>query len=272
MKTVAVLLTCHNRKEKTLKCLENLYTQNLPSDIELSVFLTDDGCTDGTAEAVTGRFPKVHIIKGDGTLFWNRGMRKAWEEAAKSPNDYYLWLNDDTHLLPNAISILLETSKKKNNESPITGTTQESETNPEINYGGRKLPNYKQVVPPDENSPIECDMFNGNIVLIPNSVFQKIGFNDNYYRHSFGDFDYGNMARKQNIKSYIAPGILGYCGSNNPVPVFHRKQYGLIERFKILYSPLGMNPIEDFHYQHKFHSLFYTVCHVIKLHLNIFLR
>ena len=71
---IAVLLTVHDRKNKTLRCLENLYKQVLPNYLRLDIYLTDDGCTDGTPEAIKRQFPKVHIIKGDGNLFWNRGM------------------------------------------------------------------------------------------------------------------------------------------------------------------------------------------------------
>lgn len=42
----------------------------------------------------------------------------------------------------------------------------------------------------------KIDSFNGNIVLIPLSVFNILGFNDNYFTHSFGDLDYGLRAKK----------------------------------------------------------------------------
>lgn len=269
MKTIATLLTCHNRKEKTLKCLKALYEQVFSFDIDLKVFLTDDGCTDGTAEAVCSHFPDVKIIQGDGTLFWNRGMLKAWQEAAKEKFDFYLWLNDDTYLLPDAINKMLVASEKKENKAIFVGTTQESETSQEITFGGRKLPRFKQIISPDEYTPTECDMFNGNIVLIPKHAFETIGFNDSYYRHAFGDFDYGHRARKLGIKMYITPGILGYCYIHRAIPSFQQKQNGLIKRLRLLYSPLGINPFEDFHYQYKFRSLIYSICHVIKLHINV---
>lgn len=85
---IAVLLTVHDRKNKTLRCLENLYKQVLPNYLRLDIYLTDDGCTDGTPEAIKRQFPKVHIIKGDGNLFWNRGMYRAWEEAAKQDYNF----------------------------------------------------------------------------------------------------------------------------------------------------------------------------------------
>ena len=96
MMKISVLLTCHNRKEKTLICLRKLFEQDV-RNVEFDVFLVDDGCTDGTAEAVREEFPKIHIIQGDGSLFWNRGMCLAWEEARKNgAHDAVLWLNDDT--------------------------------------------------------------------------------------------------------------------------------------------------------------------------------
>ena len=55
IKTVAVLLTCFNRKEKTLASLVRLFEakEAYNSNLNLSIFLTDDGSTDGTGDAVS---------------------------------------------------------------------------------------------------------------------------------------------------------------------------------------------------------------------------
>lgn len=127
MQTIAVLLTVHNRKAKTLECLQRLYAQ-LPLDgYQVDVYLTDDGCTDGTPEAVRQQFPQVHIIHGDGNLFWNRGMYTAWQEAAKKDYDFYLWLNDDTFVYPDMLSALLHASQQKENKAIIVGPTQSAD-------------------------------------------------------------------------------------------------------------------------------------------------
>ena len=47
MKTIATLITCHNRKDKTLACLDALFSNHLPDRVLLDVFLVDDGSTDG---------------------------------------------------------------------------------------------------------------------------------------------------------------------------------------------------------------------------------
>ena len=62
-------MTVYNRKAKTLRCLETLCGTLAPHDgqFQVAVYLTDDGCTDGTADAIRGKeFPvPVHILQGD---------------------------------------------------------------------------------------------------------------------------------------------------------------------------------------------------------------
>ncbi len=60
-----------------------LFSCRPEAGLELSVYLVDDGSSDGTGDAVRQAYPSVSVIRGDGTLFWNRGMRKAWEDALK---------------------------------------------------------------------------------------------------------------------------------------------------------------------------------------------
>lgn len=84
---IAVLLTCFNRKEKTVACLRSLYEtyQDSQSSVDVEVFLTDDGSSDGTSEAVSSLTPffPLTLLKGDGSLFWRGGMNNSWRTAIK---------------------------------------------------------------------------------------------------------------------------------------------------------------------------------------------
>ena len=42
------------------------------------------------------RHPDVRLLRGNGQLYWNGGMRRAFGEAMAADYDYYLWMNDDT--------------------------------------------------------------------------------------------------------------------------------------------------------------------------------
>ena len=88
---IAILVTCYNRRDKTIQCLKNLFSQaGIKEDFTIEVFLVDDGSSDGTSEAVNMQFPQVHIIPGNGSLYWNRGMHLAWQKAKESADfDYF---------------------------------------------------------------------------------------------------------------------------------------------------------------------------------------
>lgn len=267
-KQVAILITAHNRRQKTVKCINNIYLSSIKG-VRLSVYLCDDNSTDGTTEYVKRLFPQVNVIKGDGNLFWNRGMHLAWENACKANPDYYLWLNDDTQIMSDSICRLLKCSNELSDKAIVVGSTYASQQRNTLTYGGRLRGRNKPFVVPDEYTPTPCDTFNGNIVLIPRYVFEIVGFNDDYYHHSFGDFDYGIVAWLKGVRSYVAPGHYGLCERNNPIPLFRRNCYSLMKRYKLLYSPLGYNPMEDFHLNKKYLPLWKCIWYFIKLHINV---
>lgn len=80
---VAVLITCHNRCYKTLRCLYNLSHQNKPSNLGLTIYLVDAGSNDKTVALVRKFFPTVNVIKSHDYLYWGGGMRLAFQEAKK---------------------------------------------------------------------------------------------------------------------------------------------------------------------------------------------
>lgn len=214
---LAVLITCHNRCETTLKCLQNLYQQN----IDLDIYLVDDGSTDGTADAIKISYPAVKILQGTGNLFWVGGMRLAFAEALQHNYDYYLWLNDDTYLDSDAINKLLtnhrQLSENNQDNSLIIGSTRDPISN-KTTYGGAIrsqlwYSNKYELLEPNQQLQ-QCDTMFGNCVLIPRVVAQKVGNLDAAFIHSLGDIDYGLRAKQQGCSIWIAPGYIGTCAKN----------------------------------------------------------
>ncbi|WP_416666461.1 glycosyltransferase family 2 protein [Egbenema bharatensis] len=252
---IAVLLTCFNRKQNTIDCLTALHNQILPEGVKFSVYLVDDGSTDGTASAVQEAFPSVNIISGDGCLFWNGGMRRAFTAAAQHAYDYHLWLNDDTLLAPTALSTLLATSQvlweqEDASTTPslrhaiIVGAIQDPDTGKHT-YGGHLRTHrlhpfkYRMVIP--NGKPQRCQMMNGNCVLIPQSVFRQVGNLDPAFSHSYGDFDYALRAERQGCSVWTTPGYVGTCKRNPPQStVWTNPNLTLKERFKRVNQPKGL--------------------------------
>lgn len=243
MKKIAVLLTVFNRRNDTLRCLANLRKLQSPPSCSIDVYLTNDGCTDGTPEAVRKLYPEVHIIDGDGTLFWNRGMYTAWEVASKNDYDFYLWLNDDTFTYPYMLEELLCLSEEKCNKAIIVGIT-ETANKEKPSYGGR-VRDGKIPIPMGE--PVEVSYFNGNIVLVPRHVFKILGNLDFYYTHSKGDFDYGIRAQKAGVKMYQTGKYLGVCDLHPRIDKWCDPEIPFKKRWQLMLRPNGMPPKETFH-------------------------
>ncbi|KHJ38168.1 glycosyl transferase family 2 [Pedobacter glucosidilyticus] len=268
MLSIAVLITCHNRKSKTLQCLKNLFEQvGINSDFNIEVFLVDDASTDGTGHAVKEAFPDVNIILGNGNLYWNRGMHKAWTVAvSKKDFDYYLWLNDDTFLFDEAIKNLLEATDLTQDNAVICGCTFSTELQ-KISYGGNSE-DGKLLLP---NGLLqESYTFNGNVVLIPQFVYHKVGILDARFPHSIGDYEYALRIRKNNFKSFITKKYIGNCEGSDKLPDWCSPSLPLIKRIKSLYSPLGnSHPYYFFLFESRYHGYAIAVKHLLSIHMRL---
>jgi len=269
MQTVAILLTVFNRREMTLSCLRSCYAEidalKAEAKYSFSVYMTDDGSTDGVSEAVSEKFPDVHIIKGDGSLYWNRGMIAAWNEAAKEDYDFYLWMNNDTVPVENAFSVLLENSSYLRHRAIVVGTAEDSDG--QLSYGGRTRKG--RIVRPDPEIPVPCDIFNGNMVLVPSCVYKTLGTMDPKFSHGFGDFDYGIRAVKEGLTAVVAPGILAVCDRNPGIPKWRDSSLALKERYSAVMSPKGRPFREQFLYDVRKSGAVAAVAHFLSLNVKV---
>lgn len=219
---IAVLLTCYNRKAKTIACLESLYQSNIPSGYHLDIYLTDDGSTDGTSEAVEKLFPDVNVIHGNGNLFWAGGMRLTWRTAMEvKPYEAYMLINDDVILDQHFILNLLEAdaySLQKTGKSGIySGATVDE--NGKLTYGGAIITqnhfimNARKVAP--KSYPQRCDLTNANVLWISRSVVDQIGIFDERYTHGIADYDYSRRAVENKIPVWLAPNVCGVCAHDH---------------------------------------------------------
>ena len=253
-----------------MHCLHALFNQmGIGEEFEIEVFLVDDGCTDGTVGAIMQDFPQVTIIRGHGNLYWNRGMYLAWKTAAETNDfDYYLLLNDDTFLFKNA---LLSSLKLKYSTSIIVGTTH-SGINQKPTYGGTSAKTKSIIIP--NGSFQKCDLINGNFLLVPKIVYEKIGMLDPVFHHALGDYDYYYRGLKLGIEFYVAPNYVGICEDHisefkGHVPKWRSSSIPLATRLKLLYQPQsGCIPNQFFIYQKRHFGVLKAIYHYCLLHIR----
>ena len=252
MRYIAVILTVHDRLDKTVACLNAVFNQREKySFFNVDVFLTDDGSTDDTSKILRNRFSAkpLHILSGNGNLYWNGGMINSWKAAIEHGGyDGYLWLNNDTIVLPNLWNELEqvdEYSRKQFGKGGIyVGSTKDPLTG-EFTYGGFEFTNQwtlkDRFLHPNGHFQL-CQCAHGNVTYISHDVVEKMGILCEQYLHGGGDHDYTYLAYKAGFPLIVLKDYVGICENDHQQGGYADfLSMSLKQRIKYLYSPLGFN-------------------------------
>lgn len=267
---IAVLMTCHNRCAQTLACLRSLCAAELELRVgvgewKVDVFVVDDGSTDGTAEAIkefklhfSTSTLSLHLIPGNGNLYWAKGMHLAWqkalEEEAKhhstpTPNTYtysgFLWLNDDVVLNADALSRL--EVEGRGGEKIVVGEIEDE--------GGTKI-----------YGTMEGGVFSGNFVYVPRGVFEKVGLICGGFRHAWGDIDYALRAQRAGVLVRSC-GVVGTSSWHPMRPDL--RSLNLCQRWATLFDSKGWCVHDVWLYKQRNFGLFQAVCSSVHLVLHV---
>lgn len=262
MKQIAVLITCFNRKVKTLACLKDIYAQDKPEDCTIDIYIVDGGSTDGTPQAIKETYPNVNLKVCQG-LYWAGGMRAAWEEAVHNNEYDFFWLlNDDTHLYTNCLTECLKAdeyaTQTYGKQGIYVGSTQDPQTL-KLTYGGINQEG-KWIIPNGKHYS-DCKLGNANIMMVSNSVYKTIGGFCEEYTHGIADYDYTLRAVIQEIPVIVLPIYGGTC-ENDHKATWLPQSTPLRKRIAYLYSPKGLAYKEYMIYMKKFypHQIFKMKC------------
>ena len=268
-KSVLGLMTCYNRREKTLRALENLIQGN--PEITFSFMIAEDGSSDGTYEELT-KNPQIKVIRGNGSWFYSGGMRAVIGEAKKEkPHyDYCLLFNDDVDFQESAIEHLCQ----KDADYIWVGPTSDEDGTP--SYGGviktsKWRPN-PEIIMADNSQGRECDTFNANCVLIPWDIFVELDNIDEVYTHSMGDFDYGFSARRKGYTIKVSNEFVGICPDNPVESSWRNTQLPRKERLRKKESPKGLPGREWFYYLKKNYNVVTAIVYSIIPYIRIVLK
>lgn len=217
---VAIVAPVHNRRELTLQCLRSL-SRVERTGLEISIFIVDDGCTDGTRNAIEQNFPDVNVVHGTGDLWYTAGTNLGIHAALKHDPDYVLCINDDSifdeacikHLVDRAsrtprsvvggLLLLWNTPHRVFQVAPIWKTAK----------GGWQHW-YQQTIWTIPQTSWEVEMIVGNCVLYPVAVFKEAGFLRPQVSAQYGDAEFTTRLRKLGWRLVIEPRARVFCQPN----------------------------------------------------------
>jgi len=199
---VSAVVLAHDNYEDTAECLASLLNSEY---CELSIWLVDNGSSDGTAWKAAKDFPMVHIVQTGRNLGVAGGFNAGIIHAIYSGADYIFLLNNDVvvergtirELVAQGISdkkigILMPKILYYHNKNIIWSAGARYRLfPPSIVMIGLNRPDG-----PTYNIPCDLEYAPTCGLLISRVLFEKIGLFDDGYFFYYDDWDYCLRARR----------------------------------------------------------------------------
>lgn len=271
MKIITVVLTCYNRKDKTLACLKSLVEKN--TSLHFHFIIVDDKSSDGTVEEVYKLPYDIEVVEGTGSLFWCGGMRVGLQRYfERNYGTDCLLVNDDVDFFDSAIEKMI-TQMNVNQDTVIVGATQSKIG--KFTYGLKKHRDRHGIflIPIEPNTEgVEGETMNANCVLIPYHIMKKVGNMDSTYTHSIGDYDLGFRIHKMGYKLISSDSYVGICEVNSLMNTWQDRKLSRIERLKKKESPKGVPFKEWFYFLRKNYNLAYALGYSVIPYVKIIIN
>jgi len=242
---IAVVLAVHNRKALTDRFLKTIIEQSFDG---YKVIIVDDGSTDGTSEMITEKYPDVHLLHGDGSLWWSASTNMAINYAMHEfKPEYICTMNDDTEADYHFLEELYKVARA--NEKTIVGCFSYDIKKPDkLLYDGSCV-NWLTGRISDVNSDkeinknknvIDVTYYIGRGVLIPSNVFSQCGLYDaERFPQSWADNDLIFRAKKRGYKVLSAKQAIQYIYHEESTHLHLKKKVSLKNYINYLFMNRG---------------------------------
>ncbi len=197
-----------NNKEQTLACLRSVYAHS--NKIDLEVFVVDNACTDGSAEAIKSEFPQVKLILNKKMLGFSTNNNMVLSRAA---GKYLMLLNDDTVVLEGALEQMLSFMDSHPESGAVgacllnpDGTYQQSWDHPPhpLDDGLRPLSSWFRWY--QKKEPSEVGSVGGACMIVRRKVLEKAGLLDTDFDPLYSEeVDWCHRIRKAGWKIFHLP-------------------------------------------------------------------
>jgi glycosyltransferase involved in cell wall biosynthesis len=177
-----IVVPVHNALPDVVLLLEHL--ESLNPELLAALILVDDGSTDGTTAFVAGKYPQVHLVHGDGNLWWGGGMKLGMENALDQGAELIFWLNHDCFPVRGAIEKLATIL-----EDPSVGCVSgwcriKGYPDYPVNPG---FASFRSLTITGSSELVQADGVNGNFVGFRADAVRSVGLPDAERFPHYGD-------------------------------------------------------------------------------------
>lgn len=215
---ISVVVPTHNTRELTLRCLATIAAAE-----EVEVVVVDDASRDGTAEAISGSWRQVTVIRHEQAAGFTRSANDGLRQAS---GEILLLLNSDTEVEPGGFAALREAFARAPRLGVAGAALYYPDGSPQWS-GGRspsliwlfalssglptllaRLPFYrkaKPLAPPPSAAPLPLDWVTGAAMAIRRQAWEAAGPLDEDFRFYAQDLDFCVRLRRAGWQVEVLP-------------------------------------------------------------------
>lgn len=208
---VHVVILAWNRKEDTLECLRSL--ESVWDERTMGI-LVDNGSTDGTAEAVRARYPRVDILQTGENLGFTGGNNVGMQHALERGAEYIILLNNDTVVDPGFAREMLNVARSDDSigfvspkiyflDPPDVLWFAGARFSTRTGYG--RMVGYREKDCRRYDEVREIDRPCGCAMLVSRRLCEEVGLMNSGIFLYVDEIEWMLRARKRGFKAYFAP-------------------------------------------------------------------
>jgi GT2 family glycosyltransferase len=231
---VSIVIVSYNTRQLVKDCIESIYNQ--VRGIPYEIVVVDNASSDGSQEMIRQEYPDVILIANDRNVGFGVASNTG---VSKCTGSYLMFLNSDTVLLEDTVSVLLAFLKGKPNAGIVGPVVLLSDGIPQPKscgnfpclrvvcndafflsklFGGNKLFSGMHF-PSDEinGEETEVDWISGVCMLMQKSLFLEVGgFDPSFFMYS-EDIDLCWKVKKRGLTVFRlnTTRIIHQCGASS---------------------------------------------------------
>jgi GT2 family glycosyltransferase len=234
----AVVIPVHGGLRLTVQCLDSLRACD---PLPLMVVVVDDGSPDHTTSHLAAHYPDVHVVSGDGNLWWSGAINAGCDYAAKAGARTVIFLNNDNVALsPN---LLTELVRLVDEQGGCAGATLLMEPSPgrllvfaaggtlDWRRGGTRLLLWGSSFR-ESGTVTECEWLPGMALAVATETFRLLGgIDDRSFPQSRGDADFTLRARAKGYTCSVSSACW-IVNDRTQVPFAFDRRLGIADLFR----------------------------------------
>jgi GT2 family glycosyltransferase len=256
---VLVSILNYNSYDNTIVTIECFLKQDYRN---MHLMLVDNGSSDGSADRIQARFPKLEMVRTGKNLGYTGGNNFALEYGVQHGYDDVVIANEDIEVDEDAISNMVRASLMDDQAGLVGGWEWCFFTGEKRALGGegydfwRSRARWKTSATVTDSRPIQVDYVQGALVLFSRRALERgVRMNEDLFIY-YDEVELGLQTRRQGLRNYVVPTVVikhknkpawfsvrsGYLHQRNRWYMVRRYGRWYHRVFYFLYATLGEVP------------------------------